>query len=310
MKQKTLLILIVLLIVALVGLANYLYQQRSHQLQQMQLDQQASQKQIADLNDRLVAVARQQQGRDVGSNIAQPNFTLQASQAEHQQLNQQRNDLRLLQRQWSLTALQLANDYLKQANYQKSEQILLQVQQNIIESQHSISDPFNNTLIQTLKIDQLNISQEAIRQQQQRNSLDQALMQLQQQLNLMSVQPPSALLNQSANGDKNSVLSTAWFKHLFLLEPANPTTAQHMLDRRFVCKQASINIAMARLAVSNNSQMRFNSNINEAMVQLNLLTDPNARQIAQQLNKLKNLKLPLNVELTSLTLLSGKKSTS
>ena len=310
MKQKSLLILIVLLIIALVGLGSYLYQQGSHQLQQMQLDQQTSQKQIADLNDRLVAVSRQQQGREVGSNVGQPNVTTQASQAEHEQLNQQRSDLRLLQRQWSLTALQLANDYLKQANYQKSEQILLQVQQNIIESQHSIPDPFNDTLLQTLKIDQLNISQEAIRQQQQRSGLDQALVQLQQQLNLMAVQPPSALLNQSDNGDKNSVFSGAWFKHLFLLERTNPTTAQHMLDRSFVCKQASINIAMARLAISNNSQMRFSSNMNEAMVQLNLLTDPNARQVARQLNKLKNVKLPLNVELTSLTLLSGKKSAS
>ncbi len=309
MKQKTLILLIILLIMALVGLGNYLYLQRGQKMQTMQQNQQLNQKQIADLNDRLVAVARQQQS-SLPTNHNHGLMTMQLNQAQQVQFSQQQRDLRQLQRQWSLTALQLTQNYLRHAQYDKAQQLLLQLQQNIIESQSIIADPFNNTLLQTLKIDQLNISQEAQRQHQNQASLDQVLAQVQQQLNLMSVQAPSSLLNQASEQDKTRILSTAWFKQLFLLQPADANTSQHMLDRSFICKQASLNIAMARLALASNSQVGFSSNMTEAVGQLNLLADPSAAQISQQLNKLKTAKLPATIELTSLTLLSGQKSAS
>lgn len=307
MKQKTLLLLIVLLIIALVGGGGYVYQQHSLQLQTMQQNQQSSQKQIGDLNDRLVAVARQLQDSTPATTLTS-NVSMQLSQSQQIQVSDQQRDLRQLQRQWSLMALHLAQDYLRQANYEKAQNLLLQLQQNMIESQSTIADPFNHTLLQTLKIDQLNISQEAQRQRQTRNSLDQSLAQLQQQLNLMSVQPPRSLLDSSGTANKNSKTVTAWFKQLFLLQPANADTSQHMLDRSFICKQASLNIAMARLALGSNNQVGFSSNVSEAAAQLNLLADANAQQIALQLNNLKRTTLPANVQLTSLTLLSGQKS--
>lgn len=307
MKQKTLLLLIVLLIIALVGGGGYVYQQHSLQLQTMQQNQQSSQKQIGDLNDRLVAVARQLQD-STPATTPSSNVSMQLSQSQQIQVSDQQRDLRQLQRQWSLMALHLAQDYLRQANYEKAQNLLLQLQQNMIESQSTIADPFNHTLLQTLKIDQLNISQEAQRQRQTRNSLDQSLAQLQQQLNLMSVQPPRSLLDSSGTANKNSKTVTAWFKQLFLLQPANADSSQHMLDRSFICKQASLNIAMARLALGSNNQVGFSSNMSEAAAQLNLLADANAQQIALQLNNLKRTTLPANVQLTSLTLLSGQKS--
>lgn len=307
MKQKTLLLLIVLLIIALVGGGGYVYQQHSLQLQTMQQNQQSSQKQIGDLNDRLVAVARQLQDSTLATTLSS-NVSMQLSQSQQIQVSDQQRDLRQLQRQWSLMALHLAQDYLRQANYEKAQNLLLQLQQNMIESQSTLADPFNHTLLQTLKIDQLNISQEAQRQRQTRNSLDQSLAQLQQQLNLMSVQPPRSLLDSSGTANKNSKTVTAWFKQLFLLQPANADTSQHMLDRSFICKQASLNIAMARLALGSNNQVGFSSNMSEAAAQLNLLADANAQQIALQLNNLKRTTLPANVQLTSLTLLSGQKS--
>lgn len=307
MKQKTLLLLIVLLIIALVGGGGYLYQQHSLQLQTMQQNQQSSQKQIGDLNDRLVAVARQLQDSTPATTLSS-NVSMQLSQSQQIQVSDQQRDLRQLQRQWSLMALHLAQDYLRQANYEKAQNLLLQLQQNMIESQSTLADPFNHTLLQTLKIDQLNISQEAQRQRQTRNSLDQSLAQLQQQLNLMSVQPPRSLLDSSGTANKHSKTVTVWFKQLFLLQPANADTSQHMLDRSFICKQASLNIAMARLALSSNNQVGFSSNMSEAAAQLNLLADANAQQIALQLNNLKRTTLPANVQLTSLTLLSGQKS--
>ena len=308
MKQKTLLLLIVLLIIALVGGGGYVYQQHSLQLHTMQQNQQSSQKQIGDLNDRLVAVARQLQDSTPATTL-NSNVSMQLSQSQQIQVSDQQRDLRQLQRQWSLMALHLAQDYLRQANYEKAQNLLLQLQQNMIESQSTIADPFNHTLLQTLKIDQLNISQEAQRQRQTRNSLDQSLAQLQQQLNLMSVQPPRSLLDSSGTANKNSKTVTAWFKQLFLLQPANADTSQHMLDRSFICKQTSLNIAMARLALGSNNQVGFSSNMSEAAAQLNLLADANAQQIALQLNNLKRTTLPANVQLTSLTLLSGQKST-
>ncbi|MDR9779018.1 hypothetical protein RJJ65_41445, partial [Rhizobium hidalgonense] len=62
-------------------------------------------------------------------------------------------------------------------------------------------------------------------------------------------------------------------------------------------------------ALISNNQVGFSSSISEAAVQLNLLADTNTQQIALQLNKLKSTTLPATVQLTSLTLLSGQKST-
>ena len=307
MRQKTLLLLIVLLIIVMAGLGIYLFQQRGHTIQTLLQNQQSSQKQIADLNDRLVAVARQQQGIMASNyNGATP---VPFNQSQQIQFSDQQHALRQLQRQWSLSALQLAQDYVRQANYEKAQSLLLQLQHTIINSHRSMADPFNETLLQTLKADQLTISQESQRQRQTRASLNQTLGQLQQQLNLMSVQVPNSLLT-STPAQKNNTAHQAWFKQLFLLQPTDKATSQHMLDRSFICKQASLNIAMARLALTSNNQMSFSSNMTEAVGQLSLLADPNAQQIAQQLHKLKNAKLPVNGELTSLTLMSGQKSTS
>lgn len=308
MKQKTLILLMMLLIIALLGLGNYLYIQRGQQMQVVQQNQQINRKQIADLNDRLVAVARQQQNGQTNAN-GHGLVNMQLNQSQQVQLGQQQRDLRQLQRQWSLTALQLTQSYLRQAQYDQAQQLLLQLQQNIIESQSVLADPFNHTLLQTLKIDQLTINQEAQRQHQVQASLDQVLAQVQQQLNLMSVQAPHSLLNTSGQ-DKTRILSAAWFKQLFVLQRADASTSQHMLDRSFICKQASLNVAMARLALANNSQVGFSSNMTEAVGQLNLLADPGAVQISQQLSQLKTARLPAMIELTSLTLLSGQKRAS
>lgn len=308
MKQKLTLLLVLAVVVVMAVLSYTLYVKDQQRQQQLLQSQQAAQKQIADLNDRLVAVARQQASNASTANPANASQPIRLSPSQQVQINQQRNTLRQQQRQWTLTALNLAQDSLRQGNAKKAQQLLLELQQNIIEDQQDFTDAFNNTLLQTLKIDQLNIAQQATRQQQARSGLNQSLLQIQQQLNLLAVQAPHRLQQQPAD-QKESGISN-WFKHLLLVEPAAPEAGQHMLDRNFICKQASINVAIARLALSQSDQVNFTSNLNEALTQLYLLPDPASRQIAQQLDKLKNQPWPASIELTSLTLLTGQKGSS
>lgn len=308
MKKKLIVLLGLVLLILLSGMSYLLYAKDQQRQQQLLQSQQAAQKQIADLNDRLVAVARQQTGSANHASAANSAQPLHLSPAQQIQLNQQRNTLRQQQRQWALTALTLAQDSLRQGNPKKAQQLLLELQQNIIEDQQDANDPFNGTLLQTLKIDQLNLDQHATRQQQARAGLNQSLLQIQQQLNLMAVQAPQSLLAQSSARKETGIGN--WFKHLFLIERATPEAGQHMLDRSFIYKQASINVAIARLALAQGDQLNFTSNLTEAFTQLDLLADPGSRQMAQQLEKLKNQPWPASIELTSLTLLTGQKASS
>lgn len=308
MKKKLIVLLGLVLLILLSGMSYLLYAKDQQRQQQLLQSQQAAQKQIADLNDRLVAVARQQTGSANHASAANSAQPLHLSPAQQIQLNQQRNTLRQQQRQWALTALTLAQDSLRQGNPKKAQQLLLELQQNIIEDQQDANDPFNGTLLQTLKIDQLNLDQHATRQQQARAGLNQSLLQIQQQLNLMAVQAPQSLLAQSSAPKETGIGN--WFKHLFLIERATPEAGQHMLDRSFIYKQASINVAIARLALAQGDQLNFTSNLTEAFTQLDLLADPGSRQMAQQLEKLKNQPWPASIELTSLTLLTGQKASS
>lgn len=306
MNQRLILLLMLVLFIGMTALIYTLHLRHDKQQQQLLHSQQSAQKQIADLNDRLVAVARQQGNSPENTSTLNSSRAIGLTPSQQMQLNQQQNTLRQQQRQWTLSALNLTQDSLRQGNLKNAQQLLLELQQNIIEDQQDFGNVFNNTLLQTLKIDQLNIAQQATHQQQARASLNQSLLQVQQQLNLMAVQAPRSLLQQpvAQTGIAN------WFKHLLLVERAGPEVGQHMLNRNFIYKQASINIAIARLALGQNDQVNFTSNLNEALTQLYLLPDPASQQIAQQLKKLKNQPWPTSIELTSLTLLTGQKSPS
>lgn len=308
MKQKLTVLLGLALLVLITGCNYLLYMKDQQRQQQLMQSQQAAQKQIADLNDRLVAVARQQADRTDPAATGHSAQPIDLSPSQQVQLTQQRNLLRQQQRQWTLTALNLAQDSLRQGNIKTAQQLLLQLQQNIIESQQDSGDIFNNTLLQTLKIDQLNLDQQATRQQQARSSLNQALLQMQQRLNLMAIQTPQSLQAQPP-ARKESGMSN-WFGQLFVVERAGPETGRYLLNRSFIYKQASMNVAIARLALSQSDQLNFSRNINEALSQLYLLPDPASRQIARQLDKLGKQPWPASTELTSLTLLTGQKGLS
>lgn len=307
MKNKLLLVSGLILLVLMISLSYTLYKNDQQRQQQLLQSQQAAQKQIADLNDRLVAVARQQAVNNSNSNAANAAQPIRLSPSQQMQFNQQRNSLWLQQRQWTLNALDMAQDHLRQGHPKKAQQLLLELQQNLIENQQDLGDVFNNTLLQTLKIDQLNIAQQATRQQQTRAALNQSLLQIQQQLNLLAVQAPAGLLTPSSSQNGSGI--SRWFKQLILIEPAAPHAGQHMLERNFIAKQASINVAIARLALAQSDQVSFSTSLNEALSQLYLLPDASSRQIARKLDKLKNQPWPDTIELTSLTLLSGQKGT-
>lgn len=308
MKQKLIVLLGLTLLIIMAGSSYMFYVKNQQRQQQLMQSQQAVQKQIADLNDRLVAVARQQTTSSANPNSVNPLQPIRLSPSAQIQLNQQRLVLRQQQRQWTLTALNLAQDSVRQGNTQKAQQLLLELQQNIIESQQDTGDVFNNTLLQALKIDQLNMAQQATRQQQARAALSQSLLQIQQQLNLMAVQAPQRSF-EPASGQKGAGIGH-WFKQLLLVERATPETGQHMLDRSFIYKQASINVAIARLSLAQSDQVGFSRNLNEAFTQLSLLPDPASRQLVQQVEKVKAQPWPASIELTSLSLLTGQKASS
>lgn len=300
MKQTIQLAGMVVLFIFILGLSYFLYQHNQQSNLALEQLQQNHTKQIADLNDRLVAVARQHSDPATASHA----INLSASNVASQQqvIGQQQQQFRTLQQQWTLTALQLAQQQLNASDYRRAQELLLQLQQNVAADYRVQQSPLQATLLQTLKIDQLSIRQNETRQQQLQEQTDRSLSQLQQQLNNLAVHTTTAW-----SAENQPMLSTPWWKRLLIIERINPDMAQQQLDRNFIYKQASLNIAMARLALMQHNPLDFNRYLTEATAQLKLLTDVNSRQILQRLNKLANQPLAERIQLTSLTLLAGAK---
>lgn len=311
MKQK-LVVLLLLVFLASLGIVAYrVYTQQHAELAQLQRDMQLGHKQLTELNDRVAALSRQQAGPLnipglLGS--SQPANAVSALNAAQQlQLEFQRTEVRQLKLQWLQANVQLAQDATLQARFDQALLLLQETQRHIIQADDSQTDPLDLALLQSLKNDQQQIRQSSQQYRQVQLALDRSLSAIQQQL----LQDGSVKLSSKKTGmDGQESGFKSWFRGILVVEKISPETRQLALDRGFVYKQTIMLASLARQAVAENDQASLNAYLQDMLNALQPLADAQSKAIRSNIASLQQQHLPSAGQLTSLALLSRQKGVS
>lgn len=309
MKQRIAVLLLLVLGVSLsVGLC-WLHAQQRAELMQLQNEVKLGHKQLTELNDRLAALSRQQNGASVIPGILTGNQGAASSlnAAQQLQLELQRSEVRQLKLQWLHANLQLAQDAALQAKFDSALLLLQQTQQYILQAGDAQADPLNLALLQAIKNDQQQIRQDVQRHRQTQSSINDSLSAIQQQL----AQDSKIKLTskKSALNAQDSRLKS-WFSGILVIEKISPETQQLALDRSFVYKQSMMLVSLARKAVAENDQLSFNTYVQDMLDALQPMADAQSKSIRGSLIALQQQRLPTADQLSSLALLSQQKVTS
>lgn len=284
----------VVLLLLLSASGGWLYHQQQLELRQLQQDHKALNQQLGDLNDRLVAIARQQ---------TQPVLpSLQHSTGLPEQT--------ALIRQNVQQGLVLAQAALQQGRADDADVLLQNIEQVLQQPAAQLLAPAVVTgLRAAIQTDRKQLLQQAQRRQTASQAMDRALMQIQQQLGQMARQNP--VLHQPTT---NSPLTPAseqtdasdWFTRLaqvVSIQRVSPEQQVTLAQRALLCREVALTLGLARHAVRQQQPDQLRSLLQEAIQQLSRLPDAEAVQARQAIERLLSAPVAPPQLLKSLSLL-------
>lgn len=306
MRQKLIALFLLVLCVSLGVFAYWVYGQQCRELQQLEKDVQLGHKQLTELNDRLAALSRQQNGQVGILGLPGKSATVMPSlnAAQQLQLEMQRSEIRQLKLQWLQANLQMAQDASLQARFDMALLLLQQTQQHILQSNDNHGDPLNLALVQAIKNDQQQIRLNMQQHRQIQLNVDRVLSTIQQQL--LQDSKISLSSRKSAVDAQDSDLKS-WFRGILVVEKISPETQQLALDRNFVYRQTSMLIGLARQAVAENNQAALNAYVQDMLDALQPLADAQSKAVRSSILSLQQQRLPTADALSALALLSRQK---
>ena len=276
-----------------------LYAEQQLMIQRLQQDQKTLNQQLGDLNDRLVAVARMQ---------AQPvSLSVEPNLAVPEQAVFIRQNIR--------QALLLAQAALVDGRQEDADALLLNIQ-ILLQSpaQQSLAPALVAGLQQAIQADRLQLGQTAQLRQTARQSMDRALLRIQQQLDQMARQGPVLYTTSGTKPTDNTAAdlpATSWLDRLTQIVaiqrvPSNQQVT--LVQRALLCREIALTVGLARHAVRQQQPDQLRALLQEAVQQLSRLPDAEAVQTRQWLEQLLASPLPQAVPLKSLALLPDRSS--
>ena len=276
-----------------------LYAEQQLMIQRLQQDQKTLNQQLGDLNDRLVAVARMQ---------AQPvSLSVEPNLAVPEQAVFIRQNIR--------QALLLAQAALVDGRQEDADALLLNIQ-ILLQSpaQQSLAPALVAGLQQAVQADRLQLGQTAQLRQTARQSMDRALLRIQQQLDQMARQGPVLYTTSGTKPTDNTAAdlpATSWLDRLSQIVaiqrvPSNQQVT--LVQRALLCREIALTVGLARHAVRQQQPDQLRALLQEAVQQLSRLPDAEAVQTRQWLEQLLASPLPQAVPLKSLALLPERSS--
>lgn len=276
-----------------------LYAEQQLMIQRLQQDQKTLNQQLGDLNDRLVAVARMQ---------AQPvSLSVEPNLAVPEQAVFIRQNIR--------QALLLAQAALVDGRQEDADALLLNIQ-ILLQSpaQQSLAPALVAGLQQAIQADRLQLGQTAQLRQTARQSMDRALLRIQQQLDQMARQGPVLYTTSGTKPTDNTAAdlpATSWLDRLTQIVaiqrvPSNQQVT--LVQRALLCREIALTVGLARHAVRQQQPDQLRALLQEAVQQLSRLPDAEAVQTRQWLEQLLASPLPQAVPLKSLALLPERSS--
>lgn len=292
-----------LLLLLLSGWGWQLYAEQQLELARLDQNQATLTQQVADLNDRLVAVARTQ---------AQPNDVLLTQTViTPEQAELMRQNIRQ-----SLTLAQYA---IQRGQATDADALLLSVQAVLQggQSQQWFAPAVLQGLQRAIQMDRAAISQAAQQQQTGDQSLERALIQIQQQLDQMARQAPVLHLpdltqpTDSASQQHSDHAERSWLDRLaqvVSIQRVSPEQQVTLAQRALLCREVALTVGLARHALRQQQPDQLRALLREAIQQLSRLPDAQAVQARQRLTQLLATPLPAVVPLRALALLPERAS--
>ena len=263
--MKKLVVIVVLIALIWIVKLSFDVMQISAQQQQLSQSLHLVEKNIANLNDQLVALQRRNYTQDAAEQSAVSSAIPQEDAIQ---------PMEIVARQ-----LDLVEFSLQQQQFHYATEMLENLDREL--NEYALAPALKQSLHQVVQQDQKQIQQFITTRDAQYQQVSQLLQQLDQQLKQQVQQPE---MNPADVDDRYF-----WQKWLSIESAKQPAT--QLMQRQIILKEAQLRLLLARQVFMQGQYVQYQQEVNDIIQLLQQLPDQKAQQLVQQLEKIKNLNI-------------------
>lgn len=263
--MKKLVVIVVLIALIWIVKLSFDVMQVSTQQQQLSQSLHLVEKNIANLNDQLVALQRRNYTQDAAEQSAVSSAVPQEDAIQ---------PMEMVARQ-----LDLVEFSLQQQQFHYATEMLENLDREL--NEYALAPALKQSLHQVIQQDQRQIQQFITTRDAQYQQVSQLLQQLDQQLKQQVQQPE---MNPADVDDRYF-----WQKWLSIESAKQPAT--QLMQRQIILKEAQLRLLLARQVLRQGQYVQYQQEVNDIIQLLQQLPDQKAQQLVQQLEKIKNLNI-------------------
>ena len=263
--MKKLVVIVVLIALIWIVKLSFDVMQISAQQQQLSQSLHLVEKNIANLNDQLVALQRRNYTQDAAEQSAVSSAIPQEDAIQ---------PMEMVARQ-----LDLVEFSLQQQQFHYATEMLENLDREL--NEYALAPALKQSLHQVIQQDQKQIQKFITTRDAQYQQVSQLLQQLDQQLKQQVQQPE---MNPADVDDRYF-----WQKWLSIESAKQPAT--QLMQRQIILKEAQLRLLLARQVFMQGQYVQYQQEVNDIIQLLQQLPDQKAQQLVQQLEKIKNLNI-------------------
>lgn len=260
-------LVVIVVLIALIWIVKLSFDVMQVSTQQQQLSQSLHfvEKNIANLNDQLVALQRRNYTQDAAEQSAVSSAVPQEDAIQ---------PMEMVARQ-----LDLVEFSLQQQQFHYATEMLENLDREL--NEYALAPALKQSLHQVIQQDHKQIQQFITTRDAQYQQVSQLLQQLDQQLKQQVQQPE---MNPADVDDRYF-----WQKWLSIESAKQP--AIQLMQRQIILKEAQLRLLLARQLLRQGQYVQYQQEVNDIIQLLQQLPDQKAQQLVQQLEKIKNLNI-------------------
>ena len=260
-------LVVIVVLIALIWIVKLSFDVMQISAQQQQLNQSLHlvEKNIANLNDQLVALQRRNYTQGAAEQSAVSSAVPQEDAIQ---------PMEMVARQ-----LDLVEFSLQQQQFHYATEMLENLDREL--NEYALAPALKQSLHQVIQQDHKQIQQFITTRDAQYQQVSQLLQQLDQQLKQQVQQPE---MNPADVDDRYF-----WQKWLSIESAKQPAT--QLMQRQIILKEAQLRLLLARQVLRQGQYVQYQQEVNDIIQLLQQLPDQKAQQLVQQLEKIKNLNI-------------------
>ena len=263
--MKKLVVIVVLIALIWIVKLSFDVMQVSTQQQQLSQSLHLVEKNIANLNDQLVALQRRNYTQGAAEQPAVSSAIPQVDAIQPMEMVAQQLDL--------------VEFSLQQQQFHYATEMLANLDREL--NEYALAPALKQSLHQVIQQDQKQIQQFITTRDAQYQQVSQLLQQLDQHIKQQVQQPE---LNPADVDDRY-----IWQKWLSIESAKQPAT--QLMQRQIILKEAQLRLLLARQVFMQGQYVQYQQEVNDIIQLLQQLPDQKVQQLVQQLEKIKNLNI-------------------